>query len=260
MRLATRLSASLLPIALGLTSRDASACGAAYPGGPVMCDYPRRAGAPTNERPVARVSSSYAFTSTTLLFDEGRADLTRHAAFGAIEIPLAKKGTTSLIVGAGGVAGGELTHGLARDAVGPGFSAFVGIAKRIYDGEGALPFVQLTGTFSTTHMLTRTSGVRTDGSLAPIETPRYTAFDFRFGAIAGKTFGDVFTPYAVGRFFGGPILWKLDGNNVVGTDMYKVQLGGGLSLALFDRRVDLFVEGIGLGERGVAAGLGTTFF
>lgn len=241
--------------------RSAHACGAAYPGGPVMCDYPRRT---ETKSPVARVSSSYAFTSTTLLFlDSGRADLTRHAAFGAVEVPLSQTGTTSLQIGAGGVAGGALVHGAARDTIGPGFAAFAGVAKRVLDGRGAAPVIQITGTFSFTHTLTRNDGTRTDGTLAPggrPDTPRYTAFDFRFGAIVAKTFGGVFTPYAVGRVFGGPVFWQLDGEHVVGTDLYKYQLGGGLSLALFDRRVDFFVEGVGLGERSVAAGLGTTFF
>jgi hypothetical protein len=252
------------------TARPAAACGAAYPGGPVMCDYPRREGGtaagaqPPHSRPVARVSSSYAFTSTTLtFFDGGRADLTRHAAFGAVEIPLSRAGSLTAQIGAGGIAGGTLVHGAARDTIGPGFAGFAGIAKRVVDGRGALPFVQLTGTLSITHALTRNDGTRTDGTLAPggrPETPRYTAFDFRFGVIAGKTFGDAFTPYAVARVFGGPIFWQLDGEKVTGTDLYKYQLGGGLSLALFDRRLDVFVEGVGLGERAVAAGVGTTFF
>src|SRR3954463_3108808 len=130
-------------------------CGAAYPGGPVMCDYPRAAThleAPSG--PIARVSAGYAFTSTTILFGgDKRADMTRHAVFGATELPLSSR--VSLQIGAGGIAGGELGHGAERDTIGPGFSAFAGLAGRIYDGKGALPFVQLTGAISATHMLTR---------------------------------------------------------------------------------------------------------
>jgi hypothetical protein len=240
-----------------------------------MCDYPRKldkdapAGDPLRARaalPIARLSASYAFTSTTLLFGDGRrADLTRHAVFGAIQIPLTANGSLSGQLGAGGIAGGELVHGAARDTIGPGFAGFVGIAGRLIDGRGALPFVQLTATLSSTHALTRTdgNGTRTDGTTSPgarPETPRFTAFDLRLGVIAGKTFGDVFTPYVTARAFGGPILWRFDGNDVTGTDLYKYQLGGGLSLALFDRRLDVFAEGIALGERGLAAGIGTTFF
>jgi hypothetical protein len=219
-----------------------------------MCDYPRAElrGGPST--PVARLSASYAFTSTTLLFGEGRrADLTRHAVFGGVQMPLSRSGALSGQIGAGGIAGGELVHGASRDTLGPGFAGFVGVAGRVVDGRGAAPFVQLTATLSATHALTRTSGPRP-------ETPRFTAFDLRLGAIAGKTFADVFTPYVTGRIFGGPIYWRYDGADVTGTDLYKYQLGGGLSLALFDRRLDVFAEGIALGERGIAAGVGTTFF
>jgi hypothetical protein len=241
-----------------------------------MCDFPRKPGDRATDLsgtrranaspPIARLSASYAFTSTTLLFGDGRrADLTRHAVFGSVQLPLSSSGKLSAQLGAGGIAGGELVHGAARDTIGPGFAAFGGVAWRAYDGRDALPFLQLTATLSATHTLTRTDdrGTRTDGSTSPAarpETPRFTAFDLRVGAIAGKTFGDVFTPYVTARAFGGPISWRFDGADVTGTDLYKYQLGGGLSLALFDRRLDVFAEGIALGERGVAAGIGTTFF
>ena len=264
-----------LTVALTLTTffapRAARACGAAYPGGPVMCEFPRT-DAHTNTRattsgpPIARLSASYAFTSTTILFGEGRrADLTRHAILGSVQIPLTRSGSLSALIGAGGVAGGTLVHGAARDTIGPGFAGFTGIAARVVDGRGALPFVQLTATLSATHALTRTDdqGTRTDGTTSPgalPATPRFTALDVRLGAVAGKTFADVFTPYVTARAFGGPITWRFDGADVTGTDLYKYQLGGGLSLALFDRRIDVFAEGIALGERGIAAGIGTTFF
>lgn len=238
-----------------------------------MCDFPRRPDAehpdvraPAHGPPVARLSASYAFTSTTILFGgDRRADLTRHALFGSAQLPVTRSGSINILIGAGGVAGGELVHGAARDTIGPGFAGFTGIAGRIYDGRGALPFVQLTATLSMTHMLTRTDdrGTHTDGTTsknAQPESPRFTALDLRVGVVAGKTFADVFTPYVTARAFGGPISWRYDGEEVTGTDLYKYQVGGGLSLALFDRRFDVFAEGIALGERGLAAGVGTTFF
>jgi hypothetical protein len=250
-----------------LAPRSAHACGAAYPGGPVMCDFPRTGAHAAAAQPaIARVSASYAFTSTTILFGSGRrADLTRHAVFGGVQIPFNRSGSLTAQLGAGGIAGGELVHGAARDTIGPGFAAFTGIAWRVVDGRDAIPFVQLTATLSGTHMLTRTDdrGTRTDGTTSPgaqPESPRFTALDLRLGAIAGKTFADVFTPYVTARAFGGPIAWHFDGAPVTGTDLYKYQLGAGLSLALFRRKLDVFAEGIALGERGFAAGIGTTFF
>ena len=75
------------------------------------------------------------------------------------------------------------------------------------------------------------------------------------GAVVGIPIARVVTPYVVARAFGGPIAWRIDTASKTGTDAYHVQLGGGVSALLF-RRVDLFVEGIPLGERGVSAGLG----
>src|SRR4051812_23451059 len=125
-------------------AHDAHACGAAYPGGPVMCDYPRRnpdgtlmdksggAGAAAIGPPIARLSASYAFTSTTILFGDGRrADLTRHAVFGELQMPLTKSGYITGLVGAGGIAGGELVHGAAHDTIGPGFAGDIGVAGRV---------------------------------------------------------------------------------------------------------------------------------
>ncbi|MDB4940658.1 MAG: uncharacterized protein JWP97_192 [Labilithrix sp.] len=123
--------------------------------------------------------------------------------------------------------------------------------------------MQLTATLSFTHMGTRTDdeGTRTHGSVSgAASSTTFTAGDLRAGVIVGKTFGDVLTPYVTGRVFGGPIYWHLDGASVTGTDLYKYQAGGGVSLALLRRRLDVFAEGIALGERGFAAGLGTTFF
>jgi hypothetical protein len=233
-----------------------------------MCDA--REGPPgarsSSGAAIARLSTSYAFTSTTLLFGDGRrADLTRHAIFGSVQIPFTRTGSVSAQIGAGGIAGGTLVHGAARDTIGPGLAAFTGIAWRVVDGRDAIPFVQLTATLSATHALTRTDdrGTRTDGTTSPgaqPETPRFTALDLRIGAVAGKTIAGVLTPYVTARAFGGPVTWRFDGADVTGTDLYKYQLGGGLSLALFDRRLDVFAEGIALGERGLAAGVGTTFF
>lgn len=228
----------------------AHACGAAYPGGPVMCDFSDAPGAKEKSaKPVIRVSASYAFTSTTILFGGAkRADLTRHAVFGGVEVPLSNRITGQL--GAGGIAGGSLDHGDAHDTMGPGFSGSIGMAARVVDGLGYAPVVQLTLGLSGTHALTHAGN----------ETPRFTAFDLRAGVVASKTFGDVFTPYAVGRIFGGPVYWRYEGEAVTGTDLHKYQLGGGFALSLFHRHLDVFAEGIALGEKGVATGIGTTFF
>jgi hypothetical protein len=207
----------------------------------MMCDYPRKV---EQRAPIVRLATSYAFTSTTLLFGEGRrADLVRHAVFGAIEVPLAR--ATTMHLGGGGIAGGTI----GASEIGPGLTGFAGVGARVVEEKDAWPFVQVTATLSTSHAITRGA-----------TRERYTAVDVRIGAMAGKTIEGTLTPYVLARAFGGPVYWRIEGERVTGTDLYKYQLGAGLSLSLFQRRLDVFVEGVALGERGVATGIGTTFF
>jgi hypothetical protein len=74
----------------------------------------------------------------------------------------------------------------------------------------------------------------------------------------GWTFARLLSPYVEARAFGGPAYWRVQGEDVQGTDAYHYQLGAGASL-LIARRLDVFVEGVGLGERGVSTGLGLAF-
>lgn len=244
-------------IALALTCvpRAARACGAAYPGGPVMCDYPRGQAKP----PVLRMNATWAYTDTALRFSGGRrTTLTRHAVLGGIEVPLAPR--WSLSFGAGGVADATMIHGAAVVDGGPGWSGYVGTSYRAATTDDGTAFLQLTLGLSGTHMTTKTNGMLSDATPAPVDRAPYTALDLRAGAIAGITLAQTVTTYALVRAFGGPIFHRYDGEAVRGTDVHKYQVGGGFSVVLLRRHLDLFVEGVFLGERGGAAGLGTTFF
>ncbi|HEU4537524.1 MAG TPA: hypothetical protein VFS00_25570 [Polyangiaceae bacterium] len=244
-RVALIAAALAAAFAFALAPRPARACGAAYPGGPMVCNL---SDAPV-ARPLVRVGTSYAFTSTTVLFGRGRrADLVRHAGFVSAELPVGERGALSVSTGV--VVAGHLDDGSRRFHLGPGFAHAVGGSYRLVDGRGAAPLVMLTGAFSFTHAATRGGG----------ESPWLTAFDLRAGALVGKTIADVVTPYALGRAFGGPIFWRFAGEGVIGTDLYKYQAGAGVAARLFGKRVDAFVEGVPFGERGVAAGAGLSFF
>lgn len=215
-----------------------------------MADAPSSStpGAARTPSPV-HVALSWSFTSTTILFGEGRrADLTRHAVFGASELSLGHG--WSFRFGAGGILAGTIRPAGGEASFGPGVTAFVGVAKALVDERPEVPFVQVGATLSGSRVATR--------GPSPTEAPTFTAFDLRPSITVGKTLGIV-VPYATARAFGGPIFYELAGSEVTGTDLYKYQLGGGLALALPSRVLDLFVEGIGLGERGVSAGVGSTF-
>jgi hypothetical protein len=232
-----------------LVPARAFACGAAYPGGPMVCNIERDAPRRHERRllgdwPIARVFASWAHTSTALRFsNDRRVPLSRHAAFVGTELPL--RGDLGLQLGAGGVMSGEIDG----SRLGPGASIFFGSSYRAIDERDAPGFLQMNLTFSATRAATEAPGA-----------PLLTAFDLRLSMIAGSTIANFFTPYAVARAFGGPVYWKIAGDDVIGTDVYKYQLGGGMAFALPSRTIDLFVEAIAFGERTIAAGIGTTFY
>jgi hypothetical protein len=64
--------------------------------------------------------------------------------------------------------------------------------------------------------------------------------------------------YATVRAFGGPAYWAYGGSSQLGTDTHHYQVGAGGTL-LIARRVDLFVEGVPLGEQALAVGASMSF-
>jgi hypothetical protein len=194
-------------------------------------------------RPKWHVGASYSFTSTAIHFSGGlRFDEERHAALAMLDYSPSPKVT--LQAGAGVLAGGHISTPIARYDFTPGFVSAIGASWRVVDPDGAIPFVLLTIQIS--YATTTTQGVG------------YNAFDARGGVVVGTTVWNVLTPYVVGRGFGGPVYWRYQGTAVTGTDVSHYQVGAGVSL-LLARKVDLFVEGVPLGELGVSAGAGLSF-
>ncbi len=231
---------------LALVPNVAHACGAASPGGPSMCSLDEHE-AEKNARST-RLSLTYGFKTTTLLFGDGRrADMQRHTIFGSVDRLLSKRVTW--VIGGGVIAEGSLRHEGKVDALGPGLAISSGLAYRIVDETKSRPFVVLSAMLSFTHAETRVDEAIHD-------QPSFTAFDLRLGGVVGKAFGPV-RPYALARAFGGPIFWKYNGASVTGTDLYKYEVGAGVAVSAGD--LDLFVEGVPLGERGVSSGLGVRF-
>jgi hypothetical protein len=157
--------------------------------------------------------------------------------------------TVSLQLAGGALTTGFLQQGTARYDLAPGAAVVVGASWRALEADGLRPFVVLTGQISAVFTSTR-------GGSAPDAS--YRAFDLRVGGVAGYPIEGIFTPYAVARLFGGPVFWTVNGADVVGSDRYHVQLGAGVAFR-FWKRVDLFAEGVPLGERAVSGGLGLAF-
>ena len=235
----------LLPGALTLaviSARDAKACGVSGPGGVEACSLEEHA---ESERPKFRVGVSGLYTWTSISFSDGsQADETRQAILAtASYLPTNR---VSLQVGLGATLGGHLTlAGTSFDfAAGP--TATLGGSFRVLDGDGARPFVVLSAllSFETT---------TTTGDVG------YTALDLRLGGVVGWSIAGVVSPFVSARGFGGPVFWRNPtGASVTGTDTSHYQVGGGVAV-LVAKRVDVFAEGIPLGERAVSAGVGVAF-
>jgi hypothetical protein len=237
------LLAFFLAVATAIPARTARACGASAGGaaGISGCSLEEHE---EDARPKWRLGVEDSFTSTGLHFDGGlRVNQVRDASLVTLDYRAARRVT--LEVGAGAFLGGRITAGSGRYAMAPGFASAFGASWRVIDADGVIPFVLLTSQISY-------ASSNTAGDVG------YNAFDLRLGAAVGTTLWKILTAYAVGRAFGGPIYWRYQGASIVGTDDHHWQVGAGFSL-LLARRIDLFAEGVPLGELGVAAGAGVSF-
>jgi hypothetical protein len=185
--------------------------------------------------PKWRVGATFGAFRTTLLFSDGTSPRFEQLAVSAsLEYRLSEKVT---LVGAGGAL---LAGSLGGAPTAPGGVGSLALSYLVLEQGKYTPFLQVSGSLAV-------SAFR--GPAAP-----YTALDFRAGLVAGYTFLERLTPYAVFRAFGGPVFY----GDALGTDAYHVQLGAGLVVGL-PFGFDLSAEVIPLGEQRVTAGLGFTF-
>jgi hypothetical protein len=235
--------AAVMPLtflAVAFVARPARACGVSTADGLSACSLAEHE---EETRPHWRTGVAGLYTSTTIDFSGGlRSDETR----GSIVASLAYQPTRRLTVqlAAGSTVGGHLDTPAGVYAFSPGPTGAAGVSYRLLPG--TKPFVILTANLSFSAASTEPSG----GTGPKVS---YDAFDLRGGALVGTTLAGVLSPYAVARAFGGPIYWQYQGQSVTGTDAHHYQVGVGLTLVLA-RTIDLFAEGVPLGERSLAAG------
>lgn len=237
---ALMLSVSLF--ALGsLSARSARACGVSA-SGVASCSL-----AEHNEAVRSRwaVGVSGLYTSTRLSFGDGLyADQVRFASLAALAyLPTPR---LALQIGAGAAFGGSLSVPDGKHELSPGPTALLGAAYRVFD-DGRY-FIQLTATLSFAAARTQLNDDATVG---------YRAFDLRLGGEFGVQLANIFRPYAIARAFGGPVFWRYEGRSVRGHDTHLYQLGAGASLRLA-KSLNVFVEGVPLGERAVSLGVGVS--
>lgn len=188
-----------------------------------------------DEGPRFRVGASFGAFRTLLLFTDGSTPwLEQLAVSGSFEWRVSDAIT---IVGAGGAL---LAGRLGEFETSPGGVGSFSVAGTLLEQGEYTPFVQLSAS----------AGV----SVMKAGDWQYVGVDVRGGVVVGWTLWQRFTPYAVGRVFGGPVFWR----NTVGTDAFHVQLGLGAVVGL-PAGFDLFAEVIPLGEQRVSAGVGFSF-
>jgi hypothetical protein len=194
------------------------------------------------------VSGSAGGFDTTLTFDGRHVDLREATAFATLSWQKSPRWSYQLT--AGGIFDGSVDpSGADQGDVGAGGALSVGASwLGVYEDERR-PFLQLAGTFG----FSTVTAISDDG-----ERHRLTAGDLRLGALVGKTFFSRVTAYAAARVFGGPVFWRLGGESVVGGDTHHFAVGAGAILRL-PGRVDVFAEGMALGERSVSLGAGVAF-
>jgi hypothetical protein len=230
---------------LGYKDGAALACGVPPPGSPpgFHCGDTSEAAAPK-----LRTYASYTRSVTRIVFTGDRkADVERSIAGIGLEYRVAPKVSIQLSLGI--LTTGTMNFLDSAHRFASGASGSLSMSYRVVEEKGVLPFIGLTGTFG--YANAKTNEPRS-------ATISYHALDARLGVYAGKSFADVFAVYGAARVFGGPIFWKLRNEALLGTDIYKYQLGLGASVSLF-KRVDLFAEWIALGERSLSFGAGLSY-
>jgi hypothetical protein len=194
-------------------------------------------------RPRWHLGASGLYTATALRFsDHVRGDETRFATVAtASYAPTAR---LSIQASAGATFAGRLRMADGDYDFTPGPVIAAGVGFRLIEGR---PFLILTSLLSASAARTRSS----DGASS---STGYEALDLRLGVLAGTTLFDVLSPYLLARVFGGPVFWRYQGRARTGTDVHHYQLGAGLALQLA-KPVELFLEGVPLGERALSLGL-----
>jgi len=226
----------------------ARACGVSTADGLSSCSLAEHE---EETRPRWRLGASASYTSTAIDFGVIRSPETRGSVIASLAYQPTPRWTLQLA--AGSTLGGHLVTPAGQYDFSAGPTAAIGASWRAVPG--TKPFVILTSNLSFSAAKTSATGAAPG---APTTNVGYDAFDLRLGALVGTTLARVLSPYAVGRVFGGPVYWQYQGASVTGTDTHHYQLGAGVTVVAAGR-VNVFAEGVPIGERSLAAGTAFAF-
>lgn len=197
------------------------------------------------------VGLSYGFSDTRLIFLGRTADRARIQQWAsAASFVAALDNGTVLGVSLGALMGGRIASASEQWTIDPGVVWSLTTGRRFFGQRPAIPFLLVLGTLSGSSTRTRRMS---DGELVPLH-----AFDGKIDLGLGWTIGEAFSPYLAVRGFGGPVLWRIDGEQAIGGDLYHVSLALGFNLSLANR-VALYFDGAFLGLRSLGGGVSLRF-
>ena len=223
----------------------ARACGVSTADGLSSCSLAEHE---EETRPRWRLGASGSYTSTAIDFGAFRSPETRGSVIASLGLPA----DPALDVAARRGEHRRRPPGHARRAVRLLGGSDRGDWRLLARGPGTKPFVILTSNLSFSTAKTEPTAPRPPRTVA---TPPSTC---DWACWSGRQSPRVLSPYAVGRVFGGPVYWAYQGEDVTGTDTHHYQLGAGLTVVAFGR-VNVFAEGVPIGERSFAAGTAFAF-
>ncbi len=185
---------------------------------------------------------------TTIAFDDVDIDLEQASVSAILGYQISDR--VGLVATAGVILGGSVEHvsGISGD-VGSGFVTSLSATYiPVYETESR-PF--LLGTF--TLGVSRTTAESDNGI-----SEDWTAADARLGIMVGKTFAERFVPFVAARVFGGPVNWRLAGQDVIGSDIHHYTVGAGASYRI-PGKLSIFAEALPLGEQSLNVGASVPF-
>jgi len=157
---------------------------------------------------------------------------------------------TVLGASVGALMGGRIDGRADGWVLDPGVVWALTAGRRYFATRPRIPFLLVVGTVSGSS--TNTARL-SDGERAPLH-----AFDGKIDLSVGWTLGEAWSPYLAVRAFGGPIVWRVEGERMIGGDLYHVSVAAGFNLNVANR-VSLYFDGAFVGMRSLGGGASVRF-
>lgn len=159
-------------------------------------------------------------------------------------IPFSERWTMYAVIGM--ILNGELKPETGSNYdVKPGRFASIGFDYNTIKGRSYKPYIDLS-------LILGSAMAETESNEDNSKTD-YISTDVRLGIRSSWNVNNLLFPFVAVRVFGGPIMWKIDENDVTGTDIYHYQLAIGSALKL--GFTVAYFEWAGLGEESLKAGV-----